>query len=57
MVGGDPGLTGLLAQSHAVQGLDLVLEVVVIHIQLMVGEIAQGQALQQKIVTHIVVQV
>ena len=50
MEGGDPGPAGLPAQSHVVQGPDLDPEGVV-------GKIVQGQALQQKIVTHNVVQV
>ena len=57
MVVGDPGLAGLHAQSHAVQGPDLDQEVVIILLLLMVGEIVQGQALQEKIVIHVVVQV
>ena len=57
MVGGVPGLAGHPAQSHAVQGPDLDPEGVIILLHLVVGEIVQGQAPQQKIVTHDVVQV
>ena len=57
MEGGDPGLAGQPAQSHAVLGPDLDSEDVIILLRLMVGEIVQGQALQFKIVTHVVVQV
>ena len=57
MVGGDPGLAGPPAQSHAVQGPDLAPEAVINLLLLMVGEIVQGQALQQRIVTHVAVQV
>ena len=57
MEGGDPGLAGLPAQSHVVQGPDLDPEAVTgLHL-LMVGGTVQGQELQQRIVTHVVVQV
>ena len=57
MEGGDPGLAGHPALSHVVQGPKLDQEGVIIHLQLMVGDLVRGQALQQRNVTHVVVQV
>ena len=57
MEGGDPGLAGPPAQSHAVQEPDLDPEGVIILLRLMVEGTVQGQALQQKIVTPVAVQV
>ena len=57
MEGGDHGLAGPRAQSHVVQGPDLVPEAVINLLLLMVGEIVQAQVHQQKIVTHVAVKV
>ena len=57
MEGGDPGLAGPPAQRHAVQEPDLDPEGVIILLRLMVEGTVQGQALQQKIVTPVAVQV
>ena len=57
MEGGDPGPAGLAAQSLVVQDPDLALEDVVIRLQPMAGEIVQGQAFLQWVVTQDVVQV
>ena len=57
MVDGVPGPAGLAALSLVVQGPDLDLEGVIIRLQPMAGEIVQGQAQLQKIVTQDVAQV
>ena len=57
MEGGDHGLAGPPALSHVAQEPDLDPEGVIILLRLMVEGTVQGQALQQKIVTPVAVQV